>query len=345
MRNKEIDPRTEKALDELKPVPPRNPVAAYRGKVNFLKQAADMRAAVSRKQEVRHNGRINTIFPAFPRKERTPVFNTFVAIVIALTVFLGGTATTVYASQDSLPNQTLYPVKIWSEDARLSLTGSPQAQMNINLDLTDQRITEMTRMLADGNPIPLEVMTRLQNELDRALELAAGMEDSQMLQQLEQIRQRAETQLQQTNMLMAGATEFAQPILLQTQTRLQEQVQLAALGQADPQGFRLQVKQRLQFQGGTGEQAPGTGNRQQSPVKTQTPDSGGNGSDTGGNSPTGTPGQYGPGTGGSSPTGTPGQYGPGTGGSSPTGTPGQYGTGTNMPQGTPQPGGGSGNKP
>jgi hypothetical protein len=329
MRNKEIDPRTEKALEELKPIPPRNPVAAYRGKANFLKQAAGMRAAVSRKQEARHNGRINTIFPAFPRKERPPVFNTLVAIVIALTVFLSGTATTVYASQDSLPDQALYPVKIWSEDTILSLTDSPQVQINYNLDFTDRRITEMTRLLSTGSLIPEKVVTRLQNELDQALEIATGMEDLQMLLQLEQIRQRAEVQLQETESLMSGSPQTAQSVLLQVRARIQEQAQLAALGEVDPQGFRLQVRQRLQYHGGSGAQTPMPGNGSQQPDATSVPGGSGNGAGPGGGSSTGTPGQYGPGAGGSGSTGTPGHYGPGQ----------------NSPNSTPQPGSDSGNGP
>jgi hypothetical protein len=344
MRNKKIDPKMNKTLEELRIVPPRDPEAAARGKANFLKQAAGMRAAVSRKQEYRHNGWIHTLFPAFPRKERTPVFNTLMAVILAVAVFFGGAATTVYAAQDSLPNQSLYPVKTWSEDTLLSLTGSPLTRLNYELDFTDRRIAEMTSLAAAGTPIPERVITRLQNELDQALELAAGLEDIQMLQQLEQILLRAETQLQTMNALMAGAPASDQPVLLQAHARIQEQVRLCALGETDPGGFRLQIRQRQQYRGGSGIGTPGLENEPQ--LHGGTPMPALNGPQTPGGTPMPTGNGYGPGPGNGlhNPDGTPvptGSNSSNPGGNQPSGTPGQYGPG---PQSTPQ-SGGSGHGP
>ena len=333
MSNKEIDLKTKQALEELRSVPKRDPVRAARGKAEFLKQAAGMRLAVSREKENRHNRQSNTIFPAFPRKERAPVFNTLIAIVMAIAVFFGGTATTVYASQNSLPNQSLYPVKLWIEDVTFALHDDPQIQIQYNLDFSDRRVTEMTRLLSNGSAIPEEVMTRLQNELDQVLQLANGLDNHQMLQQLEKIRQRAEIQLQETNMLMAEAPVADQPLLTRARARIQEQVQLATLGGSDPQEYRHQIQQRFRIPGGTGEETPGTGNGPGGNSPTSVPGGNGNGL-SGEDSPTGTPSQYGPGVGGDQPTITPGQYGPGP--QSPTSTP-QYGSGGN--------GSSSGNKP
>jgi hypothetical protein len=349
MSNKEIDPKTKQALEGLRSVPPRNPVQAARGKAEFLKQAAGMRLAVSREKENRHNRQSSTIFPAFPRKERVPMFNPLIAIVLALAVLFSGTVTTVFASQTSLPNQTLYPVKILSEDATLALNNNPQTQIQYNLDFADRRISEMTLLLSSSAAIPEEVITRLQNELDQALQLTAGLEDSQMRQQLEQIRQRAETQLQETNLLMFGAPQSDQPLLLRAQACIQEQVRLAALGESDPEEFRFQVRQRFQYRGGVDEKTPVSGNGPNEPSITPVPNGNGNGPE-GGNSSSGTPGQYGPGSGSSQPTGTAGQSGPGSSSGQPAGTPGQYGAGSQSPTSTPQPGGGgngggSGNKP
>jgi hypothetical protein len=347
MSNKEIDAKTKQALERLRSVPPRNPVQAARGKAEFLKQAAGMRLAESREKENRHNRQSSTVFPAFPRKERTPMFNPLIAIVLALAVLFSGTVTTVYASQTSLPNQTLYPVKILSEDATLALHNDPQTQIQYNLDFADRRISEMTLLLSNSTAIPEEVITRLQNELDQALQLTAGLEDSQMRQQLEQIRQRAETQLKEANILMSGAPQSDQPLLLRTQARIQEQIRLATLGESDPKGFRLQVQQRFQYHGGVDEKTPVSGNGPNEPAATPLPNGNGNGPG-GGNSQTGTPGQYEPSS--NQPTGTPAQSGPGLSGGQPTGTQGYSEPGSQSPTITPQSGGGgngsgSGNKP
>jgi len=246
------------------------------------------------------------------------MLNTLIAVVIAVIVSFGGAGATVYAAQDSLPDQALYPVKTWSEDAILSLTGSPQNRLDYTLDFSDRRVAEMARLLAAGKAIPEGVETRIYNELDLALELAAGMDDSQVIKRLAQIRQHVETQMQTMTMLMSGAPESADPILLRTQARLQEQIQLAAMGEADPQGFRMQIQQRFQNHEGSVEQTPGTGNNPQDP---------------GSVNPTEMP----------SPSGT--GNGPGSGGNQLTGTQGQYGPGSHTPDRTPQPGGGSGQGP
>jgi hypothetical protein len=336
MKDKEMDPKLRYLLDELQDAPPRDTEAAARGKANFLKQASVMRSSVSRKQENRHNGWINTIFPVFPRKEHR-VMNAMIAVIVAVVMFFGGTGTTVYAAQSSLPDQPLYPLKTWSEDTLLSLAGSPQVRLNYDLDFTDRRITEISGLLSAGRPIPEFTMDRLQNELQHALELAAGMDDPHMVQGLEQIRLRAKVQLQRMNALISGSLESAQPVLLQAQLRLQDQDQLCALGLMDPQEFRLQVQQRqrnrdgMQFPTGTpmpigNGYSPGFGKGPQTPVETPLPTGNGNG-----------PGQF-------QPAGTPGKNGPGL--QSPT-QPLQSGTGpqgpaTQSPVDTPVPTG-SGN--
>jgi hypothetical protein len=318
MKKDGMDSRLKNAFNDLQNIPPRDPQAAAQGRANFLKQAAVFRQAISRETEQRHNRRSNTIFPLFQRKKRLPVLNTLVAVVLAVVVFFGGTGVTVYAAQDSLPDQALYPVKTLSEDAILSLTGSPQTRLNYTLDFSDRRMAEMSGLLAAGKPIPEGVETRLQDELDLALKLTAGLDDSQALQQLEQVRQRAEAQYQTTTNLMSGAPESVEPLLLRTHACLQEQIRLATMGETDLQGFRMQIQKRFRNKGGSSEQTPETGNNPQgsSPM-----------------SPTDMPGPSGTGNG------------PGPGGNQPGGTQGQYGSGSQTPDRTPQPGGGSGHMP
>jgi hypothetical protein len=322
MRKQEIDPKIKNALDELQNVGRRDPAAAARGRAAFLKQVA-----VSRQANQRHTRWYDNIFPLFQRKERFPMLNTVLAVVFAVAVFFGGTGGVVYAAQGSLPNQALYPVKTWSEDAVLSLTGSAQTRLNYVLDFSDRRVTEMAALLAAGKPIPDGVENRLQNELDMALQLASGMNDSLAIQQMNQIRQRAEDQLQTLITLMSGNPGSAEQTLTMAHARLQEQIQLAAMGETDMPGFRMQVQQRFQNQGDSGEPTPGTGNNPKGPGSM-------NPSEMPGPSATGS------GNGSMSPTTMPG---PGM--NQPTGTPGQYGPGSMMPDRTPQPGGGSGHMP
>jgi hypothetical protein len=345
MKNDEMDSKLKNAFNDLQNIPPRDPQVALRGKLIFLHKAAEYRQAVSRKANRRQNWVSSTISPLFQRKERFPVFNTLIAVVLAVVVLFCGSGATVAAAQGSLPDQVLYPVKTWSEDATLSLTGSAQTRMQYALDFSDRRVVEMTRLLAAGKLIPAGVVTRLQSELDLVLELVAGMNDTQAMQQLQIILQRADSQFQTMSTLMSGAPSSAGPLLLRAHARLQEQVQLATLGESDISGFRMQVRQRFQYRGGSGTSVPGTGNTPggSGPMNSTTmPGSGGNGKG------------YGPGMG--QPTQIPGtnqitstpcanQFTQMPGMSQLTGTPEANCTGTPMPYRTPGSGGGSGRMP
>ena len=296
MNKDEMDSKLKNAFNDLQNIPPRDPQAAARGRANFLKQAAVLRQPVSRETNRRQNWVNSTIFPLFQRKERFPMLNSLIAVVLAVVVLFGGSGATVAAAQGSLPDQILYPLKTWSEDAVLSLTGSTQTRLQYVLDFSDRRVLEMTRLLADGKTIPAGVETRLQNELDLVLELIAGMNDTQALQQLQMIIQRADAQYQTMTMLMSGAPQSDGPLLLRAHARLQEQLQLGAMGESDMSGFRMQVRQRFQYRGGTGgTPMPGTGNTPGSsgPMNsTSMPGSGGNGNGYGPgmNQPTLSPG-------------------------------------------------------
>ncbi len=371
MKKDKMDSKLKIAFDELINIPPRDPQAAARGRANFLKQALVLRQSASRQADQRQNRGSNGIFLLFQRRQRLPGLNALIAVVLAVVVFFGGTGATVYAAQDSLPDQALYPVKTWSEDVTLSLTGSPQMRLNHALDFSDRRVVEMGELLAARKPIPEGVKTRLQSELDLALELVAGMDNSQALQQLEQVRQRAEAQYQKMAMLMAGAPESAEPLLLSSRARLQEQTRLATLGETDLQGFRMQIRQRFQYKGGSGEQTPGTGNNPQGsgsmnptdkpatsatgngtrPMgSTSTPEPSGTGNGPGpmGSTDTPVPSGTGNGPGPIGPTGTPVPSGTGNGsgpgGNMSTATPGQNDPGSQTPNQPPPGGGGSGHK-
>jgi hypothetical protein len=372
MKEEEMDSKLKITLNELKNIPPRDPQTATSGRANFLKQAAVMRQSVSQEVDQRHNRWSSTIFPLFPGRQRLSGLNALIAVVLAVIVFFGGSGVTVYAAQDSLPGQALYPVKIWSEDVTLSLTGSTQKRLNHALDFSDRRVEEMEGLLAAGKPIPEGVEIRLQNELDLALELIASMDDSQALQQLEQVRQRAEAQYHKLAMLMAGTPESVEPLLLRTRACLQEQIRLASMGETDLQEFRMQIRQHFQNKGGSGEQTPGTGNNPKGPGPMSptdkpvpsvtangpgpmgpmdTPAPSGTGNGPGPMGPTGTPVPSGTGNGPGpmGPTDTPVPSGtgngPGQGRTQPTVTPGHYDTGTQTPDWTPQAGEGSGHGP
>lgn len=326
-----LDKRLQSFFDQLRAVTPLDSELAAEERTKFLAQGEYFRTSVSQPANRRHNEWINNFLLAFQRKERIPMLSTLMAIVLSLALVFGGGGATVYAAQGSLPDEILYPVKTWSEDARLVLAGSTQDQLDLTLAFINRRMAEIANLQANGKAVPGGVTSRMQNEMEKALQIAAGMEDTQMTLALEQIRLQAETQTRAMTSLAGNNPELA-PL----QERLQEQVQLAAAGVIDPQGFRLQMRQR--------ERLP---NPSRTPDPTQsiphTPVGTSYGPGSGAGQTTGTPGHYGPGEPNSSrtpmPTGE--SYGPGPGGGQATGTPGHYGPGEPNLSQTPVPTGDS----
>lgn len=284
MRNDELDANLKIRMDNLKQVPERNPQAVARGKANFLKQA------VSLKTNQRQTGWISGLFPIISAKGRLPMLKPVMAVILVVAILFGGTAGTVYAAQGSLPGQPLYQVKTWSEDLILAVTRSPQVQIEKNLNFADRRILEIADLIAADTPIPLQVQTRFQAELNQALYLAAGLGDHQMITELERIRLRMEAQLQMLSMLMAGDPDSPDPVLSMIQTSLQQQLHMAAQGETDIQGFRKEIQNQIQNQIQNNElapsQAPGNSQGEPNYSRTNTPmpsgqqgDNGSSGSD------------------------------------------------------------------
>ncbi|MGD0612421.1 MAG: DUF5667 domain-containing protein [Anaerolineales bacterium] len=250
-------------LDLLRTVPGRDPQAAASGRENFLKQAEALGTSRSTHPEYRLAGLPRTSLFALTKKGGRPALNALVAIFLALVLVFGGTALTVYAAQDSLPSEALYPVKTLSEDALLSLTPSSQARLNLTLDFIDRRLAEISGLQSAGRPIPQKVVDRLQGELDQVLTLTAGMDNPAMAQSLDEISQRTHGQLRAMAILVNGNP--GGPALVGIQALLKEQAQAVDLGKADPQWFRQKVHQLIP--GGNGQQ----GNRSNKPLGNQNP--------------------------------------------------------------------------
>ena len=97
MSNKTPNTSIVQRLEELKDVPPRNPLQAASGRSRFLSEAADYRQAVSPETKGRQSGWI------FPIRKEKFTMNAVVSLILAASLLLGGGAT-VAAAQDDLPN-------------------------------------------------------------------------------------------------------------------------------------------------------------------------------------------------------------------------------------------------
>jgi len=320
---KEIEPELAGQLAALREQPVRDAQKAANGRAAFLAQAQDIVSPnplpVSVAGDLRHNSwkqAIQSFFTIFRKKEHSPMFGTLGTILLVISLALGGGGVTVAVAQNSLPDQVLYPVKSWSEDVRLGLTIHESSQLQLALELSSRRAEEIAAMIRSGQTPPEAVQARMQVEIEKALQLAAGLPDQTGIPALKRIQQQLQAQEQVFTQLGTPADSQANAALQRTRVMVQEHLQLCTDGIADPAYLREQLRERSRVKYHVTPSSPAfpleTQNSVENPWTTGTP----------------TPGSdYGPGPGdGNGSTATPGPNRPDNGGGG-TGTGGGNGTG------------------
>ncbi len=234
-------------LSRIKQTPPRNVEKAASARAQFLSDIKTLSESesvvlpVSQSHRQRLNGWIRNIRNLSLRKERYSMLTTLATIMTVITLAFGGAGATVYAAQDSLPGDLLYPVKIASEEFRMNISTETQSQFQLLLEFTNRRMGEIVSLSSNGEVIPQKLMTQLQTEFQNAFQLAAGMSDTEMTPALLKIQATIRQHQQTMASLSSGSND---PLLARIRTMLQVQEQLCELGLTDPLIFRLQVRQR-----------------------------------------------------------------------------------------------------
>ena len=235
------DPKIEKLLEPLRPVPPRDRLAAVQGRGRFLAQAATLR---NTQPIPRRQGWLAMLFsPSFLyRKEK---FAMVATIIVVLAILFGGTAGTAYAAQSSLPGETLYPVKTLIEDFRLDLTKDPDKQYALLDQYLSTRFAEMDEMKAQGIPLNSAIANRLLLQLDQMLTLAASQSDDKMVENLDHlyIRIMDQDRLSWYDDDLEGEVYG---LGLQLREEITTRAQLMVEGTEDPIEFRLELQNRTQ---------------------------------------------------------------------------------------------------
>ena len=213
-----LDTKLEESLKVLQDVPTRDANAAIRGRNLFLAEARELKQSVTPAAKRRHSIWMQKIQSVLPfGKEGVPVLTQMISALLILTTLLGGAgAGTVFAAQSSMPDDMLYPIKTWSENARLELATSPEKDIDLLLEFADRRIDEMLTLAEEGNEISEPLMTQLQTHLELADQISDQASDP--LQTRLQIRQALMTQ----QMLLANAPEDAQ--MLRAREMLQQKI-------------------------------------------------------------------------------------------------------------------------
>ena len=164
------------------------------------------------------------------------MFTAISSIILALAVVIGGGGITAYAAQESLPNDALYPVKLFLEDTTYSLTSDLETQVGLLTTFANNRIDEIVTLSLAGEPVSQDVVADLQTDLDTMLLLAADAADDETEDLLKYIRQNLRDRDQL--MTMSGQPDDVDPALGQLRAMLQAQHQRAQAGVEDPLQFK-----------------------------------------------------------------------------------------------------------
>jgi hypothetical protein len=250
---KELDEYGRRTLAPLRPAAAIDPAKAEQIKRQFLMQGESLRQGMDKQAHtVQHAGtrrRSGLTWLVQPGLLRKVLF----AIFIAMIIVFASSSLTVLAAQSSLPGDTLYPVKTWSENLRYSFTLSRQAKLNLTLDYTNIRMNEISSLVAQGRMVSDQTSSQYKQQLNNVLELAVQMDDTQLEAALQQIMDHAGKQEAIVQRLINQVPPQAQPAMQRLQERLATQVQLSALGEADPKTFKMELQEKLHQQQGRDE--------------------------------------------------------------------------------------------
>jgi hypothetical protein len=205
--------------------PPAPPYQLLPGRQRLLAEAARLQAgqAKPRTQRVRMQGKMR-----------------LATALMAMVLVFGMVFGVGQAAADSLPGEPLYGLKLATEAVRLAQTKSPEAKAELNLDLAEKRLAEITSLLTQGEPVDESAPQRLEQQLMAALQAALQIEDPAKAQTL----YRLETMIQQQQQTMTSVMARVGPqeqVSVQQLLRVMEQVrEQVHAGQGEPKGTPLE---------------------------------------------------------------------------------------------------------
>jgi len=141
----QLEPLLRIAL-EIREPPDIKPSPSFKVKARvWLMDQIHDRQAVTKWPWSRYDSQVKPI----PLRRRFSMASIILVIVVALSALGGGTA---YASQDSLPGDTLYPVKLATEQVRMMLPGDDVAKAERALGFVERRMGEIEALAERGRP-------------------------------------------------------------------------------------------------------------------------------------------------------------------------------------------------
>ncbi len=204
--------------DELRPllsiatsIPPEKITPAPEFKQRARKRLLEIMQPPATGVERRGTGIFGWLQPLVPAMRSSLAL---IVAIVMLTLLAAGT-TTAYASQGSLPDDTLYPVKTGVENLQLALTLSPEARAALHLKLAQRRIDEVIAQSILGRKISTSALEAVAVQIDAAIAEIESMLPEDIKTYLSRLSESTINQQVTLSQVLDAAPEDAQPAVKQ----------------------------------------------------------------------------------------------------------------------------------
>jgi hypothetical protein len=147
---------------------------------------------------------------------RTSPYRILAPVSIAVLILVVAGGSTVYASQSSLPGDTLYPVKTTVENLQLAITTSPAVKADLYLKFTQRRIDEVQQEVKLNRNVSAQTLATFQQQFDDTLKELSSSDNTKAsnntLSHLSVVTLNQQVELEQT---LASAPQISQPVIQQ----------------------------------------------------------------------------------------------------------------------------------
>lgn len=247
MKKEKIDTYSEESimntLHLLDEVPDRDNTAAKQTRmayINQINQVADTHPGWI--------GQIAAYVTGLTGNRKRKASMSFITILLAVLLFLGAGGGTAYAAQTAMPDEMLYPVKLFTEDVLVEVTNAPESRVNLLQYYANRRIEEITQEILDGD-VPDEA---IQARLEEQLRLMVAAIDQTSGQDQNRLREQARNTLIQQDQIMTILQQYSgegqKEALDATQNQVRNQLQNLGAGIPDPQLMRERIQNQQETQ-------------------------------------------------------------------------------------------------
>ena len=154
----------------------------------------------------------------------------------------------MHAAQNSLPEESLYPVKTFTEDVRLKYASQPEQKIQLLETYSLRRVEELAALSKQGQTIPSSTLERMEQHTDTMLQLSAAQEEPELTGTLNQVRKVLRAQDQALGRLTRLEKDPASRALSRVQKRLHNKLAVVEMGIDDPASFRENMNSPHPFQ-------------------------------------------------------------------------------------------------